>query len=82
MEWTLRKRMWAVLAVAVVLVVVLVRLSGRQPVARVAMVRAVRENLNAIVSSNGKVEPITPYAIRAQFPALESGLYIIALTAK
>lgn len=68
MEWTLRKRIWAVLALAVVLVVVLVRLSGRQPVARVAVVHAVRENLDAIVSSNGKVEPIAPYTIRAQFP--------------
>jgi len=75
MEWTLRKRIWAVLAVAVVLAVVLVRLSGRQPVARVATVGAVRENLNAIVSSNGKVEPIMPYAIRAQFPAFVERVY-------
>jgi HlyD family secretion protein len=67
MDWTLRNRIWVIFALAVVLVIVLVKLSGRQPVARVAVVRAVRENLNATVSSNGKVEPITPYAIRAQF---------------
>jgi len=68
MDWVLRRRIWVILALAVVLVVVLVRLSGRQPVARVAVARALRENLSATVSSNGKVEPIAPYSIRAQFP--------------
>ncbi len=51
-----------------VTVFVLVKLSGRQPVPRVAVVRVVRENLNASISSNAKVEPITPYSIRAQSP--------------
>ncbi len=75
MEWILRKRIWVILVVAVVLVVVLVRLSGRQPVARVAVVHAVRENLNASVSSNGKVEPIMPYDMRAQFPTFVEKVY-------
>ena len=67
MDWKLSKRAWIGLGVGVVsLVVLLVMLSGRQPVARVAVVKAVRENLSAVVSSNGKVEPITPYVLRAQ----------------
>jgi len=59
--------MWMLLGLAVALVVVLVMLSGRPPVPKVAVVHAVRENLNASILSNGKVEPITPYALRAQF---------------
>jgi len=68
MNWSAKKWFWLLLAGAVATVIVLVKLSGRQPVPRVAVVQVVRENLNATISSNGKVEPITPYSIRAQFP--------------
>ena len=68
MNWSAKKWFWLVLAGVVVTVFVLVKLSGRQPVPRVAVVQVVRENLNATISSNGKVEPITPYSLRAQFP--------------
>src|SRR5713226_263548 len=68
MNWSAKKRVWLLLGAVVVTVFVLVKLSGRQPVPRVAVVRVVRENLNATISSNGKVEPITPYLLRAQFP--------------
>ena len=54
------------LGVAAVLVFVLVKLSGRQPVAKIMTVRPVRENLVASVSTNGKVEPISPFVMRAQ----------------
>lgn len=68
MNWSAKKWFWLVLAGVVATVIVLVKLSGRQPVPRVAVVQVVRENLNATISSNGKVEPITPYSLRAQFP--------------
>ncbi|MFY9583728.1 MAG: efflux RND transporter periplasmic adaptor subunit [Candidatus Acidiferrales bacterium] len=68
MNWSAKKWFWLVLAGVVVTVFVLVKLSGRQPVPRVAVVQVVRENLNATISSNGKMEPITPYSLRAQFP--------------
>ena len=69
MDWkALRKWFWLLLGAVVLLVVVLVALSRRQPVAKVAVVRAGRGNLNAAITTNGKVEPITPYSIRAQFP--------------
>src|SRR5713226_6187401 len=68
MNWSAKKWFWLLLAGAVATVIVLVKLSGRQPVPRVAVVQVVRENLNATISSTGKVEPITPYSIRAQFP--------------
>ena len=65
MNWSWRRWVWLLLGAAVVLVVVLVKLSGRQPAARVAVMQVTRENLNASISSNGKVEPIAPYSIRA-----------------
>src|SRR5713226_5724129 len=77
MDRKLRAWIWLVLAAAVVLVVVLVLLSGRQPVARVAVVHAARENLKATISSNGKVEPITPYPIRAQFATFVEKISVV-----
>ncbi|HJY85485.1 MAG TPA: efflux RND transporter periplasmic adaptor subunit [Candidatus Acidoferrales bacterium] len=68
MDWVFRRRIWIGLLAALLLVAALVKLSGRQPVARVAVVRTGRENLRATISSNGKVEPITPYSMRAEFP--------------
>ena len=68
MNWSRKKSLGVGLGAALLLVVVLVMLSGRQPAARVSAVQAVRENLNASISSNGKVEPITPYTIRAKLP--------------
>ncbi|HYK38485.1 MAG TPA: efflux RND transporter periplasmic adaptor subunit [Candidatus Eremiobacteraceae bacterium] len=66
MERKLRNRILLFLALAAVVAFVLVKLSGRQPVAKIMAVKPVRENLVASVSSNGKVEPISPYVMRAQ----------------
>jgi HlyD family secretion protein len=60
-NWTL-----ALLGLAAVVAFVLVRISGRQPVAKIAATRPIRQNIIASVSSNGKVEPIAPYTVRAQ----------------
>ncbi len=54
------------LALAGVAAYVLVYLSGRKPVAKIAAVTAQRENLVASITSNGKVEPIAPSVIRAE----------------
>ncbi len=48
------------------LALALVALDRRAPVPSVPAVRVARENLNAVVSSNGKVEPIEPYPVRAR----------------
>jgi len=71
------KRVWLILAGAAALVVVLVMLSGRQPLARVAVARAVRANLNASITSNGKVEPIAPHSIRAQLPTFVAKVFAV-----
>lgn len=64
---TLSRRVWLLLGLAIVLVVVLLYLNSRRPSARVAVVQASRETFRSSISSNGKVEPITPYSLRAKF---------------
>ena len=61
----LRNRILLFLLVAGIVAYVLVRLSGREPVAKIAAVTPVRDNLVSSVSSNGKVEPISPFVMRA-----------------
>src|SRR5882724_974159 len=66
MDRKLRNRILLYLLLAGVLAYVLVELSGRKPVPKVAVVEPTRENLVSSISSNGKVEPIAPYVMRAQ----------------
>jgi HlyD family secretion protein len=61
----LRNRILLFLLVAGIVAYVLVRLSGREPVAKIAAVTPVRDNLVSSISSNGKVEPISPFVMRA-----------------
>lgn len=60
-----RNRILIFLVLAGVVAYVLVRLSGREPVVKIAAVMPVRDNLVSSISSNGKVEPIAPYVVRA-----------------
>ena len=53
---------------ALLLTAILVFVSGRGGTARVAVAGVKRENLSSVVSSNGKVEPVTPISLRASFP--------------
>src|ERR1700720_2457444 len=66
MDRRLRNRIVMFLVLAALLAFALVRLSGRQPVAKISAVPPVRENLVSSISSNGKVEPIAPFVVRAQ----------------
>jgi HlyD family secretion protein len=67
METALGRRLWIIVIGALILTGVLVFISGRGATARVAIVDVTRQNLSSIVSSNGKVEPITPISFRAGF---------------
>ena len=66
MDRTLRNRILIFLALAAIVAFALVRLSGRQPVAKISAVTPTRENVVSSISSNGKVEPIAPFVVRAQ----------------
>jgi HlyD family secretion protein len=66
MDRRLRNRILIFLVLAAVVAFALVRLSGRQPVAKISAVSPIRENVISSISSNGKVEPIAPFVVRAQ----------------
>ena len=66
MDRRLRNRIVIFLVLAAVVAFALVRLSGRQPVAKISAVSPIRENVISSISSNGKVEPIAPFVVRAQ----------------
>lgn len=55
-----------VVGAAVVVVLLLAGLAGREPRPEVRVAQAVRENLQANINSNGKVEPLVPHELRAQ----------------
>lgn len=66
MDRRLRNRILLYLLLAGVLAYAGVELSGRKPVPSIHAVTPMRENLVSSISSNGKVEPIAPYVMRAQ----------------
>jgi HlyD family secretion protein len=66
MDRRIRNRLLLFLIAAGILAYFLISLSGRQPVAKLSAVMPTRENIVSSVSSNGKVEPIAPYVMRAQ----------------
>lgn len=63
------KKRWVILALAAglaLIVVVMLASRGQGPI--VTVVNIAREDLNAVVTSNGKVEPVAPTIARAEFP--------------
>jgi HlyD family secretion protein len=66
MDRRLRNRILLILLAAGILAYALLLLSGRQPVAKLSAVYPSPENIVSAISSNGKVEPISPFIIRAQ----------------
>jgi len=62
------KKKWVILAlVAGLAVVVLVVLASRSQGPVVSVVKITRQDLSAVVTSNGKVEPVAPVIANAQF---------------
>src|SRR5258708_12621285 len=66
MDRRLRTRFLLYLLLAGVLAYALIRFSERKPIPKVSAVAPMRENLVSSISSNGKVEPLAPYVMRAQ----------------
>ncbi|MGA2096284.1 MAG: biotin/lipoyl-binding protein, partial [Candidatus Acidiferrum sp.] len=76
MDRRLRNRIVIFLLLAVVLAVGLVWISGRKPAAKISAVTPTRENLVSSISSNGKVEPISPYVMRAALDTFVKKIYV------
>jgi HlyD family secretion protein len=66
MDRKLRNRILLYLLLAGALAYAMVEMSGRKPVPKISAVTPMRENLVSSISSNGKVEPISPFVMRAQ----------------
>jgi HlyD family secretion protein len=77
MDKILRNRVLVFLLVAGIVAYFLVSISGRQPVAKISATTPVRRNIVASISSNGKVEPITPVTVRAQLDTFVTWLHVL-----
>ena len=77
MDRRLRNRILIFLVLAGATALVLIRVSGRQPVAKISAVTPVRENIIASISSNGKVEPISPFVMRAQLDTFVERIRVV-----
>jgi HlyD family secretion protein len=71
-----KKTKWSILALSTGLaVIVFVMLASRGQGPLVPMVKIGRGDLNAVVTSNGKVEPISPTIARAGFPGFVNHVF-------
>ncbi len=77
MDRRLRNRILIFLLLAAVTAVILIKATGRQPVVKISAVTPVRENIVASISSNGKVEPISPFVMRAQLDTFVEKIYVV-----
>jgi HlyD family secretion protein len=77
MERIVRNRILIFLALAAILALILIKVSGRQPIAKINAVTPVRQNIVASISSNGKVEPISPFVMRAQLDTFVEKIYVV-----
>jgi HlyD family secretion protein len=76
MDRKLRNRILISLLLAGMTAILLVWLSGRKPAAKISAVTPTRENLVSSISSNGKVEPISPFVMRAQLDTFVKKIYV------
>ena len=68
MASALSRKLWLIVSGAVLLIIVFLFLGGRRSTARVAVADVLRDNLSSVVSTNGKVEPVSPLTFRARYP--------------
>jgi HlyD family secretion protein len=59
------RRVWLYLGLAIAAIVAVVALSERRPLPEVPVQTIGRATISAAISTNGKIEPITPYEMRA-----------------
>jgi HlyD family secretion protein len=77
MDRKLRNRAVLLLVLAAVVAFVLIRVSGRQPFAKISATTPTRlAVMYSSIVSNGKVEPIAPYIVRAQSDTFVEKVYV------
>jgi HlyD family secretion protein len=76
MDRKLRNRIVIFLVLAGLLIYFLVSVIGRKPAAKISAMTPTRKNLVSSISSNGKVEPVSPYVMRAQLDTFVKKIYV------
>src|SRR5262249_42756783 len=76
MDRKLRNRILLYLLLAEVLAYISIELSGRKPAPKISAVTPARKNLISAINSNGKVEPISPYVMRAELNTFVDQIYV------
>ena len=71
------RRVWIVLGVFIVVIAALIALATRKKAPQVLVVQVVRQDLVSSITSNGKVEPISPSVVRAQFPTFVDKVFAV-----
>ena len=77
MDRKLRNKILLYLLAAGLLAYALLEMSGRKPVPKIPAVTPARENLVSSIISNGKVEPIEPYVMRAKLDTFVEKVHAI-----
>jgi HlyD family secretion protein len=77
MTSALGRRLWILVGAALVLTVLLVFWGGRTATAHVMVSSIAREDLSSIISTNGRVEPISPQTFRARYPTFVQRAYAV-----
>jgi len=67
---------WLYIVLALGAIATLVLLSGRKPVPTVTTQTVARANLSSAISTNGKVEPVTPYELRSLVQSHVSNIHV------
>ncbi len=71
------RRGWIALGVFIVVIAALIALATRKKAPQVLVVQVVRQDLVSSITSNGKVEPISPSVVRAQFPTFVDKVFAV-----
>ncbi len=72
-----KKRIGFALGGVISAVALLTALANRAPTPQVSVAVASRENLNSMISSNGKIEPIAPEVLRAQLATFVGKVFAV-----
>src|SRR5256885_2303441 len=67
-----RRRVWSILGLVVLLIGGLLYLNARRPIPTIRVASVMRTDLKTVISSNGKVEPVDPETLRARFDGFVS----------
>jgi HlyD family secretion protein len=60
---------WLLVLLALATIAILVYVSGRKPVPSITTHTVARGNLSSVISTNGKVEPVSPFEMRSLVPS-------------